>query len=174
MAAVKCILRYVQGTLSTSLKFHCSSSLRPSAFFYIDWAGCPDDRCSTSGFVVYLGANLVSWSSWKQQTVSRSSTEAGYKALASTTAEIIWIPSVLKELGINQPVAPMLWCDNLGATYLSANPMFHARIEHVEVDYHFVHERVAKGLLNIKFISTSDQGADGFTKALAAWQLEHF
>jgi hypothetical protein len=116
----------------------------------------------------------VSWSSWKQQTVSRSSTEAGYKALASTTAEIIWIPSVLKELGINQPVAPMLWCDNLGATYLSANPMFHARIEHVEVDYHFVHERVAKGLLNIKFISTSDQVADGFTKALAAWQFEHF
>jgi hypothetical protein len=75
---------------------------------------------------------------------------------------------------MNQQFAAVLWCDNLGATYLSANLTFHARMKHIEVDYHFVLEQVVKGLLDIKFISTSDQVADGFTKALVAWQLEHF
>jgi hypothetical protein len=68
----------------------------------------------------------------------------------------------------------VLWCDNLGVAYLSANPMFHMRIKHIEVDYHFMRERVAKGLLDIQFISTSDQVADGFTKAMSAWQIKNF
>jgi hypothetical protein len=91
---------------------------------------------------VYLGSNLVSWSAWKQPTVSQSSTEVEYKALANATVEIIWVQSVLQELGIRQTTKALLWCDNLGATYLSANPMFQARIKHVKIDYHFVCERV--------------------------------
>lgn len=67
-----------------------------------------------------------------------------------------------------------MWCDNLGATYLSANPVFHARTKHIEVDYHFVRERVANRLLDIRFISTNDQIADGFTKALTVRKLEMF
>jgi hypothetical protein len=61
----------------------------------------------------------------------------------------------------------MLWCDNLGATYLSVNPVFHARTKHIEIDYHFVRERVARKQLNVQFISTNDQLADGFTKTLS-------
>jgi hypothetical protein len=80
----------------------------------------------------------------------------------------------LRELGIKQKAAAVLWCDNLGATYLSTNPTFHARMKHVEVDYHFVRERIAKGLLDIRFISTKDQVADSFTKAISAWQLDDF
>jgi hypothetical protein len=79
----------------------------------------------------------------------------------------------MKKLGVKQSSTTVLWCDNLGAKYLSANPMFHARMKYVEVDYHFVYERVAKGLLDI-FISTHDQVAYNFTKALATWQLEIF
>jgi hypothetical protein len=156
MAAVKRILRYVKGTIKWGIKFQ-KSSLVVSAFSDADWAGCPDDRRSTGGFAVYVGENLVSWCAKKQPTVSCSSTEAEYKSIANATAEIIWVQTVLKELGILEPKVARLWCDNLGATYLTANPVFHARTKHVEIDYHFVHERVADKLLDVRIISTGDQ-----------------
>ena len=82
--------------------------------------------------------------------------------------------TLLDELGIARPRVSCLWCDNLGATYLSANPVFHARTKHIEIDFHFVRERVAKKLLDIKFIPTGDQVADGFTKPLQVRQLQAF
>jgi hypothetical protein len=111
----------------------------------------------------------VSWSSRKQPTMSRSSTKAEYKALANATAEIIWIQTLLDELGVPHPSVVVLWCDNLGATYLLANHVFHARTKHIEVDYHFVRERerVSRKQLDIWFISTNDQVVDGFMKVLS-------
>ena len=106
--------------------------------------------------------------------MSRSSTEAEYKAVANATAEIMWIQTLLREIGISSPRMAKLWCDNMGAKYLSANPVFHARTKHIEVDYHFVRERVAKRLLDIEHVSTRDQIADRFTKPIAARQLEIF
>ncbi|XP_019189975.1 PREDICTED: uncharacterized protein LOC109184428 [Ipomoea nil] len=136
------------------------------AFSDSDWAGNPDDRKSTSGFAVYVGSNLVSWSCRKQRTVARSSTEAEYKALADVSAEVTWLVSLLREIGFPPASAPTLWCDNLGATYLCSNPMFHAQTKHVEIDYHFVRDKVAKKEIEVHFISTKDQLADVFTKAL--------
>jgi hypothetical protein len=106
--------------------------------------------------------------------VSRSSTESEYKSLANATAEIIWVQKLLTELGVQHPSMARLWCDNLGATYLSANPVFHARTKHIEIDFHFVRERVAQRLLDIRFINTGDQVADGFTKALPRVKLREF
>ncbi|KAJ0892267.1 putative RNA-directed DNA polymerase [Helianthus annuus] len=91
--------------------------------------------------------------------------------IADTVAELIWLRSLLRELGLVNH-SPTLWCDNLGATYLSANPVFHARTKHVEVDYHFVRKQVTKGKLNVKFISTDDQIADVFTKPLSSQRFE--
>ena len=161
-------------SVKLGLKIGKSSSLLVSAFSDADWAGCLEDRRSTGGFAVFLGSNLVSWSARKQATVSRSSTEAEYKALANATAELMWVQTLLQELGIQAPRAAKIWCDNIGAKYLSANPVFHARTKHIEVDYHFVRERVARKLLDVEFASSKDQVADGFTKPLPVQQMEMF
>jgi histone deacetylase 1/2 len=123
---------------------------------------------------VFLGSNLISWTARKQATVSWSSTEAEYKALANATAELMWVQKLLTELGVRHPSAARLWCDNIGAKYLSMNPVFHARTKHIEIDFHFVRERVAQKLLEIRFIGTDDQLADGFTKPLSVKKLEAF
>jgi hypothetical protein len=100
--------------------------------------------------------------------------EAEYKSLANATVEAMWVPSILKELCIPSPSAARLWCDNLGATYTLVNLVSHARTKHIEIDHHFVRERVARKLLEIKFISGKDQLANGFTKPLSFRQLEQF
>jgi histone deacetylase 1/2 len=173
-AAVKRILRYLKLDTRIGLKISKSRSMLISVFSDSDWAGSFDDRRSTGGFAVYLGSNLISWSARKQVTVSRSSIEAEYKAVANATAEVMWIQTLMKEIGLKFPSTTQLWRDNIGAKYLSANPVFHARTKHIEVDYHFVRERVASNLLQIDYIPTGDQVADGFTKALTVKQLEKF
>jgi hypothetical protein len=149
-----------------------SNSLLLSSFLDADWGGCLDDRRSTGGFVVLLRLNLISWSARKQSTVSRSSTETEYKAVANATTEIMWIQTLLREIGIKTPQATNLWC--VGAHYLLANHVFHACTKHIEVDYHFVKERVSRKLLEIDFVSSKDQVVDGFTNALPTHQLEVF
>jgi histone deacetylase 1/2 len=86
----------------------------------------------------------------------------------------MWIQALLRELGLFLRRPPSLWCDNIGATYLSVNPVFHARTKHIEIDYHFVREQVAKKALEIRHISTHDQLADVLTKPLMIQQFERF
>jgi hypothetical protein len=167
-AAVKRILRYLRGTASHGLHITRSSSFALHGFTDADWAGSIEDRKSTGGYLVFFGQTPISWKSGKQRTVARSSTEAEYKALADGTAEVIWLQYLLTDLQIPTTYAPIIWCDNLGATYLAANPVFHARTKHIEIDYHFVRDRVAKKEIQIRFISSKDQLADVFTKPLPA------
>jgi hypothetical protein len=88
--------------------------------------------------------------------MSRSSTEAEYRAMADATAEIMWIQAIHQELHIPCPSSAQLWCDDLGAKYLASNPIFHGRMKHVEIDYHFVRDRVVKKLLDVRFIGMDD------------------
>jgi Reverse transcriptase (RNA-dependent DNA polymerase) len=166
-STVKRILRYLKGTDQLGLCIQPSNDLTLSAYSDSDWAGCPDDRKSTIGYLVYLGPNLISWCSRKQPTVARSSTEAEYRSLAMASAELVWLKSLLLELGytVNSSV---LWCDNLDATFLAANPAFHASTKHVELDYHFVREKVAAGSIQVRFICSKDQLADTLTKPLSS------
>jgi len=142
------------------------SSFALHGFTDADWAGSIDDRKSTGGYLVFFGQTPISWKSGKQRTVARSSIEAEYKALADGTAEVIWLQYLLTDLQVPSVSAPTIWCDNLGATYLSANPIFHARTKHVKVDYHFIHDRVAKKEIQIRFVPSWDQLAYVFTKPL--------
>jgi histone deacetylase 1/2 len=112
------------------------------------------------------GTATHAWSSKKQKGVARSSTEAEYRAVANTTSEIRWVCSLLTELGITLPKMPVIYCDNVGATYLSANPVFHSRMKHLALDYHFIRDNVSAGALRVSHISTHDQLADALTKPL--------
>uniref|UniRef100_A0A803QCY3 Integrase catalytic domain-containing protein n=1 Tax=Cannabis sativa TaxID=3483 RepID=A0A803QCY3_CANSA len=137
-----------------------------------DWACCPDDRKSVAGYCVYLGNTLVSWSSKKQHVVSRSSTESEYRALPHVSAKISWIESLLKEIGF--PLKTVVtWCDNLGASALASNPVFHARKKHIEIDIHFVRDKVLRKELEVRYIPSSDQVADCLTKGLTSSRF-HF
>ncbi|KAI5312034.1 hypothetical protein L3X38_041207 [Prunus dulcis] len=164
--AVKRILRYLKGTMQFGISY-TMGDLQLNAFSDADWARDPDDRRSTTGLVVFLGNNPISWSSKKQQTVSRSSTEAEYHALSFTSAELDWIKQLLAFLRIPLPCVPVLFCDNLSAIALSFNPVQHQKTKHIEIDVHFVCKRVSLKQLSVQFVSSQEQFADILTKGLS-------
>ena len=115
---------------------------------------------------VVIGSYLVSWKTKKQDTVSRSSSKAEYRALASTTFELQWLIYLLSDLQISCSQQPILYCDNQSALHIAANPVFHERTKHLEIDYYLVHEKAQTGLMRLLPISSSNQLANMFTKAL--------
>lgn len=122
---------------------------------------------STIGFTLFLRRNLISWSAKKQPTVSWLSTETKYRAIGAATIEVTWLQSLLHELHCTTLVPPTIRCDNICATYLSANPIFHSRTKHIKVDFHFVWDKVTKKEIQVHHISIKDQIADLLTKAVS-------
>ncbi|RVX06418.1 Retrovirus-related Pol polyprotein from transposon RE1 [Vitis vinifera] len=139
LAAVRRIIRYVQGTSTRGLFFPAGNSTRLAAYSDADWAGCADTRRSITGWCVFLGDALISWKSKKQDRVSKSSTESEYRAMSLACSEIIW---------------------------LRANPVYHERTKHIEVDCHSIREAFEARVITLPHISTDLQIADIFTKAL--------
>ena len=127
-------LRYLKGCLGKGLFFPKHSSMHIQGFTDADWAGCLDSRRSISGHCFFLGDSLISWRTEKQTTVSKSSSEAKYKALASATLELQWILYLLHDLHITCSKLPVLYCDNQSALHIAANPVFHERSKHLVID----------------------------------------
>jgi hypothetical protein len=166
LAMLKRVLRYVKGTLPTGLHISTGSITGLTAYSDVDWAGCPDSRRSTSGYCVFLGDNLVSWSSKRQTTVSCSSAEAEYRAVAHAVAETCWLRQLLQELHAPISSATIVYCDNVSAVYMTANPVHHRRTKHIEIDIHFVREKVVLGQVRVLHVPSSHQFADIMTKGL--------
>ncbi|XP_058222244.1 uncharacterized mitochondrial protein AtMg00810-like [Rhododendron vialii] len=169
-AAIR-ILRYLKGSVSHGLLFSSSSALSLTGYTDSDWASCPMTRRSTTGYFITLGTNPVSWRTKKQSVVSRSSAEAEYRAMASTTCELLWLHTLLHNLAVPLSSPITLHCDNQAALHIARNPIFHERSEHIEIDCHLIRERVQQGLLHLQHIASADQLADVFTKALG---VDHF
>jgi hypothetical protein len=174
LAAMKRILRYLRGTPDYGLLLRRSRSADLVVYTDADWAGCPDTRRSTSGYAVFLGDNLVSWSAKRQTVVSRSSAEAEYRAVANGVAEATWLRQLLLELQAPPSQCTLVYCDNISAVYLSTNPVQHQRTKHVEIDLHFVREKVAIGQVRVLHVPTTSQFADVFTKGLPSSVFAEF
>ncbi|KAM0003587.1 putative RNA-directed DNA polymerase [Helianthus debilis subsp. tardiflorus] len=168
------IIRYLQGTISYGIRIIKSAVNSLVAYSDADWGGCPDSRRSTSGYCVFLGDNPLSWSSKRQPIVSRSSAEAEYRGVANAVAEATWLRNLLLELHVPLQRASVVYCDNVSAVYLSNNPVQHQHTKHVEIDIHFVREKVRVGHIRVLHVPSSSQYTDIFTKGLSRELFQSF
>jgi hypothetical protein len=167
LAVVRRIIRYLHGTSAQGLFFPVDSPIRLVAYSNADWAGCSDTHHSITGWCMFLGNFLVSWKSKKQDRVSKSSTESEYRVMSSACYEIIWLRGLLGELGFPQVEPTPLHADNTSAIQIAANPVFHERTKHIEVNCHSIREAYDARVISHLHISTTLQTADVFTKALS-------
>ena len=146
--------------------FPTGSSLQLVAYSDADWAGCPDTHQSTTGWCMFLGDALISWRCMKEDRVSKSSTEAKYRAMSTACSEIIWLRGLLEELGFPQTTSTPLHADNTSAIQIATNPVFHERTKHIEVDCHSIRDTLESLVISLSHIFFDLQVADVFTKAL--------
>ncbi|KAM3343314.1 hypothetical protein P3S68_025403 [Capsicum galapagoense] len=171
--AVVRILRYIKSSPAKRLLFEDRGHEHIIGYTDADWAGSPSDRRSTSGYCVLVGGNLVSWKSKKQSVVARSSAEAEYRAMAAATCELVWIKQLLRELNFGETGKMELVCDNQAALHIASNLVFHERTKHIEIDCYFVREKILSGDIVTKFVKSSNQLADIFTKSLTSPRINY-
>nr|KYP76939.1 Copia protein [Cajanus cajan] len=171
--AVIRILKYIKGAPGKGLLYGYNNHTQVVGYSDADWAGSPSDRRSTSGYCVFIGDNLISWKSKKQNVVARSSAEAEYRAMASATCELIWLKQLLKELRFGEVTQMTLICDNQAALHIASNPVFHERTKHIEIDCHFIREKILSGDITTQFVNSTDQLADVFTKSLRGPRIDY-
>ncbi|CAM8948080.1 unnamed protein product [Rhodiola kirilowii] len=168
---VKRIIRYVCGTADYGLWYTKDTNACLVGYCDADWAGNAEDRKSTSGGCFFLGNNLVSWFSKKQNSISLSTVEAEYIAAGSCCTQMLWMKQMLEEYGVKQGLMT-LYCDNMSAINISKNPVQHSRTKHIDIRHHYIRELVEKKILTLTHVLTEKQLADIFTKALDNLQFE--
>lgn len=170
MDAATKLLRYINSNPGQGILLASSSAAEMKAYCDSDWATCPMSRRSTTGFCVLLGSSPISWKTKKQSVVARSTAEAEYRSMALASCEITWLSALLKDMGLHNLPPTLLHCDNQAAIAIAANPVLHERTKHVEVDCHFIRDKINSGTIITKHVPTHAQVADILTKALSSKQ----
>lgn len=160
------VVRYLKSALGQGLFFSSNNDFRLRVYCDSNWAGCPLTRRSTTGYCVFLGPSLISWRSKRQKTVSLSSAEVEYHAMMGACCELTWLHYLPRDLGILHQEAALLYCDNKVALHIAANPVFHERMRHIEMDCHFIRDKIQEGFVETRFVSSMNQLADVLTKVL--------
>jgi hypothetical protein len=165
-SAVKRIMRYLQGTKDFKLCLG-GKDITLNGYCDADWAGDVNERRSSTGYVFFVGIGAISWNCKRQPTIALSTTEAEYMAATQCTKEAIWLRKLLADVGFVQERATTIMCDNQGCIALAKNPTHHSRTKHIDVQHHFIREKLESGEISLKYCPTEDMVADVLTKALA-------
>ncbi|GKA29526.1 ribonuclease H-like domain-containing protein [Tanacetum coccineum] len=171
LSSVSCVMFEGLWTLVSSYMLSINSLVGYTNAY---WAGCSSTRSSTSGYCIFLGDNLLSWSAKRQHTLSRSSAKAEYCGVANVVAETAWLHNLLRELHSPPLIATLVYCDNVSVVYMSANPVQHQRTKHIEIDIHFVRDMVTAGEVRVLHVPSRYHYADIFTKGLPSALFEEF
>jgi hypothetical protein len=171
--AVKRIMRYLKGTLDVEL---CLGGKDLELFGYCDadWGGNAHDRRSTTGYAFQVGKGVVSWNSKRQPTIALSTTEAEYMAASQSIKEAIWLRQLFEDVGFAQVEATRIMCDNQGCIALAKNPTHHSRTKHIDVQHHFIREKIEDKVIDLKYCPTEHMIADVLTKGLAKVKHKEF
>ncbi|KAG7598819.1 F-box associated interaction domain [Arabidopsis suecica] len=172
--AVLRVIRYLKGNPGQGIFLRAGGDLKITAWCDSDYATCPDTSRSLTAWFIQLGGSPLSWKTQKQDTVSRSSTEAEYKAMGDTVSEVLWLRELLTTLGVDCSYTIPLYCDNMSAIHLSKNPVNHARTKHIAKEYHFIRDEIVRGVIYPHHVPTKQQLADILTKALGRREFEEF
>ena len=177
-AAAQRVLRYLKGTIDQGITFRRPRKaevrdawnltyLGLKGYVDAEYAGDIATRRSTGAYIFTAAGAPVSWAARRQQIVTLSSTEAEYVALTEAAQEAIWLRRLLEEIGV-QGVLPKvdLLNDNIGAAALARNPEYHSRTKHIDVRWHWIREAYERGEIELPYVATGDNLADGLTKAL--------
>ena len=164
--AVKRIMRYLKGTMDMKLCLG-GKDITIKGYCDADWGGDHDTRRSTTGYVFFIGEGAVSWNSKRQPTVALSTTEAEYMATTQSAKEAMWLRQLMADVGCVQEKATTIMSDNQGSISLAKNPKYHSKTKHIDIQYHFIREKLEEGVIALKYCRTQDMVADLLTKALA-------
>ncbi|XP_059064400.1 secreted RxLR effector protein 161-like [Cryptomeria japonica] len=170
----KRILRYIKGTINFGLYYSHTKNAHIYGYCDSDFARDSIDRKSTSGYVFKLGIGAITWNSKKKSTIALSSTEAKYRSASEAAKEAIWLNQLLREIKMESSHSTTLLCDNKSCIALAKNPVYHQRSKHIEIQAHFIHEKVLNGDISLQYCQTKDQVADIFTKPLCSAKFSKF
>jgi hypothetical protein len=162
----KRILHYVHGTVQFGINYSSGGTPLLVGFTDLDWAGEPDDRKSTAGYVFSLGSGPVTWACKKKQAIALSSTKVEYRAMINASQEALWLRQILSDFGFEQQHPTNLWCDNQSAIKLAKDPVQHQRSKHIELHMNLIRKLIHDQVIEVLFFPTKDQVADIFTKSL--------